>query len=384
MKPPKPFEIKLIASPKDYTPLREDFKVVGAFNPGVTSVKTDKGLETILYVRVAETPTKRITGKVLLPFFDIKNKERSPLVLDYDVMDIKDLKEIYKKDVIPKNGPSRLRHISLPRMVILDENRNIIERRQEPAIYPSWEYDRFGLEDVRITHFEDGRYFVTYATPHREFGVNSHILSTRNVRNPKSLERVTSDNTPRPEIRGKDAAIFPEKVPSPSTTEIIKKGKPEYGSFIRPNDFSDLSIPGVWVSYSPDLVHWGQNHRLTVSQNGEVTGTGSPPVKRPYGWLEAYHETTRENGKIKYVTKLMVLDLKEPWKILTLSSLFSEREDCRELLPEEGYMPNVEFTTGIIVDDGRTDFHKGICDEWSTLASYYTEDVDKFVKGNNP
>jgi len=34
----------------------------------------------------------------------------------------------------------------------------------------------------------------------------------------------------------------------------------------------------------------------------------------------------------------------------------------------------------LIVDDGRTDFHKGICDEWATLASYYTEDIDKFVR----
>ncbi len=85
MKPPKPFEIKLIASPEDYTPLREDFKIVGAFNPGVTCVRTDKGLETILYVRVAETPAKRITGEVSLPYFNINNKEGSPVKINYEV-----------------------------------------------------------------------------------------------------------------------------------------------------------------------------------------------------------------------------------------------------------------------------------------------------------
>ena len=376
---PKPFEIKLIASPKDYTPLREDFKIVGAFNSGGTSMKTDKGLETILYVRVAETPRKRIPGKILLPYFHIDNEEQPNFKLDYEIKDRKDFKKIGEKEVVPKEGPVILRHISLPRRVILDENRNIVERRQEPAIYPSWEYDRFGLEDVRITPFEDGRYFVTYATPHREFGVNSQILSTRNIKDCKDLERVTSDNTPRPEIRGKDAALFPEKVPSPSTTEMIKKGEPEYCSFIRPNDFSDLSIPGVWVSYSPDLVHWGQNHRLTLSENGEVTGTGSPAVKRPYGWLEAYHETTKKGRGTKYVTKLMALDLKDPHKILTLSSTLLERKDFRELLPRDGYVPNTVFTTGMIVDEGRTDFYSGVDDEWSTLASFYTEDIDKFV-----
>lgn len=380
MKPPKPFEIKIIASPKDYTPLREDFKVVGAFNPGVTSVETDKGLETILYVRVAETPTKKIPNKILLPFFKINNKERSPLEIHYDIIDKKDLKEIGKKGVMPKQGTSRLRHLSLPRIVVLDKNRNIVERRQEPIIYPAWEYDRFGLEDVRITPFEDGRYFITYATPHREFGVNSQILSTRNIKDSKDLERVTSDNTPRPEIRGKDAVLFPEKIPSPSTTEMIEKRGKLYTSFIRPKAFSYLSTPGIWISYSPDLVHWGQNHRLTESEKGEVTGTGSPPVKRPYGWLEAYHETTMEKGKTKYVTKLMTLDLKEPWKVLTLSSTLLERKDFRELLPKDGYVPNTVFTTGMVVDGGRTDFHSGIDDQWSTLASFYTEDIDRFAR----
>jgi len=381
MKPPKPFEIKLIASPEDYVPLREDFKIVGAFNSGVTSIKTDKGLETILYVRVAETPSKRIAGKLLLPFFHINNKERPPLEIDYDVMDREDLKKIGKKEVVSKQGHSRLRHISLPRMVILDENRNISERRQEPIIYPTWEYERFGVEDVRITHFEDGRYFITYATPHREFGVNSHILSTRKIKGFKNLERVTLDNTPRSEVRGKDVVLFSEKVPSPSTTEMIKKGEKVYASFIRPNDFNDLSTPGVWISYSPDLVHWGQNHRLIVSKEMEMTGTGSPPVKRPYGWLEAYHETTMEDHRTKYVTKLMALDLKEPWKVLTLSPTFLDREVFRRLLPKDGYVPNTVFTTSVIVDEGRTDFHNGIDDEWSTLASFYTEDVDRFVNG---
>jgi len=380
MKPPRPFEIKLIASPQDYTPFREDFKVVGAFNPGVTSVKTDKGLETVLYVRVAEAPLENRSDKVLLPFFHINNKEGSSLEIDCDVVDRKNLKKVGKKEVVPRQGTSRLKHFSLPRLVVLDENREISKRKQDPIIYPSWEYERFGIEDVRITSFEDERYFITYATPHREFGVNSYILSTKNIKNLKNLERVTSDNTPHSEVSGKDVVLFPEKVSSPSTTGMIKKGERLYLAFIRPNAFSELSTPGIWISYSPDLVHWGQNHRLTLSQTGEVTGTGSPPVKMPYGWLEAYHETTKEHGKVKYVTKLMTLDCKEPWKVLNLSPTLLERWDFRELLPKKGYIPNIVFTTGMVVDGERTDFYCGIDDQWTALASFYTEDINRFVK----
>ncbi|OGJ13298.1 hypothetical protein A3K82_01955 [Candidatus Pacearchaeota archaeon RBG_19FT_COMBO_34_9] len=382
MKHPKPFEIKLIASPEDYTPIREDFNVIGAFNPGVTSVKTDKGLETILYVRIAEKPAKNPVNKILLPFFHISNRESSPVNLDYDIVDKKDLRKIGKKEVVLKHGDSRLKHLSLPRMVVLDENRNISERKQEPIISPAWEYERFGIEDVRITHFEDGRYLITYSMPHRDFGVRSHILSARNIKDLRNLEGITSDNTPRPEIRGKDAVLFPEKAPSPLTTGIIKKGEEAYVSFIRPNDFSDLSIPGIWISYSPDLVHWGQDHRLTVCRNGEVTGTGSPPVKRQWGWLEAFHETTKIKGKINYATKLMALDLKEPWKVMNISDVLLNREDFRELLPKDGYIPNIVFTSGMVVDRGRTDFYQGIDDKWTAMASFYTDDIDKFAKAD--
>ena len=382
MKPPEPFEIKLLASPEDYSPLGEDSQVIGAFNPGVVSIKTEKGLETILYIRVAETPKERIPEKILLPYFHISNKENSPIKIDYDIVDRKDCKHpIHKKDVNLKQGHSRLRHVSLPRILILNEDRKIFERRQEPIITPSWEYERFGLEDVRITSFIDGRYLIAYATPHREFGVNSQILSTQNIKDSKDLERVTSDNTPRPEVSGKDVVLFPEKVQSPSTTELIRKEERVYATFIRPNAFSNLSTPGIWISYSPDLVHWGQDHRLTVSKDGEVIGTGSPPVKRPYGWLEAYHETTRDDkNKTKYVTKLMILDLEKPWKVLNLNSTLLERKDFRELLPKDGYVPNTVFTTGMVVDGRRIDVYSGIDDEWTTLASFYTEDIDKFAQ----
>lgn len=380
MKPPKPFETKIIASPEDFSPIREDFKVIGAFNPGVTTVETPNGLETILFVRVAETPQKRITGKILLPYFHILNEEQAPLKLDYDIADRKTFKKITKKEVIPKQGSVRLRHISLPRMVILNKDREISKLYKEPAISPSWEFDRFGLEDSRITHLEDGRYIITYATPHREYGVYSSILTSYNIKN-SGLERITRENTPHPEIGGKDVALFPTKVPSPSKTETIDKEQPIYTALTRPNAFPDLSTPGIWLSYSPDLVHWGQDHRLIQSEGGEITGTGSPPVKRPYGWVAAYHETTRDERKrTKYVTRLMTLDLEEPWKVLHKSPVFLHREDFRELLPEDGYVPNTVFTTGMVVDGNRTDFYHGIDDQWTILTSFYTKDIDKFAQ----
>jgi len=380
MRPPEPFKKKIIVSPEDFLPIGENFKVIGAFNPGVTTVKTLKGLETILFVRVAESPLEEISDKILLPYFHIPNEEQGSVAIDLDVVEIETLKEISKREVTLKQGTIRLRHISLPRMVILNEYGELSNKSQEPAISPSWEFDRFGLEDVRITYLED-KYMITYATPHREFGVSSSILTTNEIRNPLSLERITLENTPHPEIMGKDVALFPTRVPSPIKTETIDQGQPIYASFIRPNAFPDLSTPGIWISYSPDLVHWGQNHRLITSEHDEVTGTGSPPVQRPGGWIAAYHETTRnKKGRTKYVTRLMTLDLKEPWKVLHKSPVLLDREDFRELLPEDGYVPDTVFTTGLVVDGERTDLYQGIDDKWTTRTSFYTKDIDTFAR----
>ncbi len=383
MDTPKPFKIKLIASPEDFEPTRKDFRVVGAFNPGVATVETANGLETVLFVRVAETPKRRICGKVLLPFFHIKNQECAPLEIDYDITDRKGLKKVYKKHVVPKQGPTRLRHISLPRMVLLNEDGEISEMRQEPAISPCWEFERFGLEDVRITYIRKKGYFVTYVTPHRDSGVCTSLLKTRDIKNPLSLERVIRGDTPHPGSQGKDGALFSEKIASPAGTEIIRKGQKLYAALVRPDAHPDVSRPGVGVSFSPDLVHWGQSHRLITSEGDEVTGTGSPPVKRPYGWLAAYHETTRnKKGKTNYGTKFMVLDLKKPWIVLYKTPTLLEREDFRKILPENGYVPNTVFTTGMVVDEKRgiiTLYH-GIDDKWTALTSYYTKDIDKFAR----
>ena len=49
---------RLLLSPADLKPLRDDFEVVGVFNPGAIVV----GGEVILLVRVAERPRERRAG----------------------------------------------------------------------------------------------------------------------------------------------------------------------------------------------------------------------------------------------------------------------------------------------------------------------------------
>ncbi|KKL17045.1 hypothetical protein LCGC14_2489500, partial [marine sediment metagenome] len=150
-KPPKPFHTKIIASPKDFAPSSPDMKVIGAFNPGVTTI----GLETLLMIRVAEKYKGDERDYIHLPFFGIPNEEGIAPIIKFDAYSKEEIK-VNKKDIkLPSDNEgnertNRLRHISLPRIMRIDEN-GIIKREQKPALYPSWEYERFGMEDFRIT-----------------------------------------------------------------------------------------------------------------------------------------------------------------------------------------------------------------------------------------
>ena len=380
---PKPLERKVIASPEDYSPTSPNFKIVGTFNAGAVEIKNKKGnLENWLLVRVAQTPIQDNPNEIKLPYFKIPNEKNEKLELKFDAYSKERIIKETKKDVtIPgaKNQEPRYRmkHISLPMLLKLDSKGNIIERRQKPAIYPSYEYDRFGIEDLRITPFENGNFLLTYVIPHRKFGVSTMALITKDFKNYKTLSK---NNTPRPIITGvKDVIFFPEKIFSPSETGSIKKGKKIYAAYMRPNAFHEISEAGIWISYSPDLIHWGQEHRLTP-ENRPTTGSGTPPIKISNNWLAAYHETRKiKKNQNEYVTKIMMMDAKHPWSNFRSSDILETRKDYRELLLEDGYVEEVVFASGLTINDGIITIYSGIGDKWEAYSRYYAEDLIKFT-----
>jgi len=374
---PKSFERKIIASPEDYIPLSKECKVIGAFNPGVAQFKTEKGLETILMIRVAESPSYK--HPFWLPFFHIPNEQySSKLEMDFDKYSKRNIKEEHEEAIQLKDDTYRLKHISLPRLLRLNEKGEITERKQTPCLYPLWEYERFGIEDVRISSIKSKKYVITYVCPHRNFGVSTAFLMTKNF---QEFESIIKEDTPRPIIISiKDVAIFPEKVPSPYETDIIKKDDKVYATLLRPNAFDGISKPGIWVAYSPDLVHWGPPHRLTIPEKGEITGTGSPLIKLDGRWIGSYHEIIETKKRREYRVKLISLNKKYLWKDCKTSEVLLKREDYRDILPEDGYTKNVVYPTGMIINDEITSLFSGIDDTWTVMDKFYTKDIIKFIE----
>lgn len=95
-----------------------------------------------------------------------------------------------------------------------------------------------------------------------------------------------------------------------------------------------------------------------------LRGAGAPPLKTPYGWLLFYH--AMDNDWSKYKVGAMLLDLKDPTKILC-------RSKAPVLEPEEhyennGYKPGVVYVSGAVVKDGTLLVYYGGADSHVCVA----------------
>ena len=165
----KRLEHKIIITPKDIKPTREDFEVIGVFNPGAVRV----GDDIYLLVRVAEQPVERREGYFPFPRADIKKGETVIDWLEVKKEGMDDMRSYKLSD-----GTIRLTFISHLRLVKLDEKGfNITETDKKPTVFPEEDYEEYGVEDPRISEI-NGTYYITYVGVSGKTGVCTALLLT--------------------------------------------------------------------------------------------------------------------------------------------------------------------------------------------------------------
>ena len=142
--------------------------------------------------------------------------------------------------------------------------------------------------------------------------------------------------------QNKDVVLFNEKI----------KGK--YVAFHRPEGFFEFSRPSIWISYSPDLVYWGREKSILQprrdSWDSDRVGAGAPPIKTKKGWLLIYHGVRRKDDTTFYSAGAVLFDLKNPEKILARSPAKKPLIEPMKNYEKTGFMNNVIFPTGAIID----------------------------------
>jgi predicted GH43/DUF377 family glycosyl hydrolase len=137
----------------------------------------------------------------------------------------------------------------------------------------------------------------------------------------------------------KDAALFPRRIDG------------RWAMIHRPSPLRGFAH--MWVSYSPDLRHWGDHELLLEARDGAwwdagKIGLGPPPLETADGWLVCYHGVHSTSAGPIYRVGLALLDLDDPRKVL-------RRTDEWVLGPTAPYersgdVNKVVFPTGWVVD----------------------------------
>jgi beta-1,4-mannooligosaccharide/beta-1,4-mannosyl-N-acetylglucosamine phosphorylase len=154
----------------------------------------------------------------------------------------------------------------------------------------------------------------------------------------------------------------------------------------RPSDRGHTPFGDIFISQSPDLVHWGE-HRFVMAPNGgwqsTKVGAGPIPIETPEGWLMFYHGVLTSCNGFVYSFGAALLDLDQPWKVMYRTSPYL-------LSPQTYYecvgdTPNVVFPCATLYDPptGRIALYYGGADTVTALAFARLDEVIAYVKANS-
>ena len=170
----------------------------------------------------------------------------------------------------------------------------------------------------------------------------------------------------------KDAAVFPRRFSG------------RYAMIHRPVG-AGSSGAHIWLSFSPDMRHWGDHHILLPARRGawwdaNKIGLSPPPLETAEGWLIMYHGVRQTAGGCLYRLGLALLDLEKPWQVL-------RRSDEWIFAPEmpyerQGDVNGVVFPCGWILDapTGVIRMYYGGADSCVALATGQLADVLDYLR----
>ncbi|MFC1769349.1 glycoside hydrolase family 130 protein [Nanoarchaeota archaeon] len=316
---------KLLFTPKDIKPSIKDWKIVGVLNPAAIRRKDGK---ILLMLRVAEQHPQH--GKSM----------SCPIITSGDGFKTEKIHKTTIKGkmdnvLMLKDGTCRLTTISHVRQAILSKDGFYIESIDDhPTFHGTASEGQYGIEDPRITKIGD-KYVMTYVAVSINEGVSTALAISKDLENWKRKGIVFRE-------QNKDVVLFPEKI----------NGK--YVALHRPEGFFEFSKPSIWVSYSPDLVYWGREKSIIQprenSWESERIGGGTPPIKTKAGWLEIYHGVKKVRDRNVYSAGAVLLDKKNPEKILARSRPNKPLFFPKEKFEKKGFVSNTVFPTGIVPD----------------------------------
>jgi beta-1,4-mannooligosaccharide/beta-1,4-mannosyl-N-acetylglucosamine phosphorylase len=159
----------------------------------------------------------------------------------------------------------------------------------------------------------------------------------------------------------------------------------------RPSDNGHTPFGDIFVSQSPDMIHWGM-HRKVMGRGGDEhglwwqrtkIGAGPVPIETDDGWLMIYHAVLDTCNGFVYHMGAALLDLGDPSKV---------NYRCRNILlaPEvdyevSGHVPNVVFPVAALCEpeSDRLAVYYGAADTVTCLCFARLSELVAYIKENS-
>jgi predicted GH43/DUF377 family glycosyl hydrolase len=223
-----------------------------------------------------------------------------------------------------------------------------------PTLLPAADHpeEAWGIEDPRITYVAELERYVIAYTAYSRAGPGVSLATTKDF---VTFDRHGGIMMPE----DKDASIFPRRI------------KGHWVLVHRP--MSPLGAH-IWMSYSPDLRHWGSHCLVLAARRGawwdaNKIGLSAPPIETPEGWLIIYHGVRQTAAGCLYRVGLALFDLDKPEHCLQRggSWVFSPEATYER----EGDVGNVVFPCGFTLgsDNDTVNLYYGAGDTCIGLAT---------------
>ncbi len=236
-------------------------------------------------------------------------------------------------------------------------------KNPDPENYPE---EVWGVEDPRITWIPElEKYVIVYAS----FSSVGPLVSLALTKDFRSFERKGAVTPPD----DKDAALFPRRFGG------------HWALVHRPITDFPANRANIWISFSPDLKHWGDHAVVLEARRGawwdaNTIGLSPQPLETPQGWLIIYHGVRITTAGCLYRLGLALSDLDDPLKVI-------RRGDEWVFGPDEPYervgeVGDVVFPCGVIQDPktGEIRLYYGAADTTIALATANVNELLDWLK----
>lgn len=220
--------------------------------------------------------------------------------------------------------------------------------------------------DPRVVQIED-TYYIVWCDD-----MNGPSIGLGKTTDFKNFTRLPNPLMPY----NRNGVLFPRKI----------NGK--YHLLSRPSDSGHTPFGDVFISESPDLVHWG-NHKHVMSKGGSgwwqgtKIGAGPIPIETTEGWLLFYHGVSGTCNGFVYSMGAVILDIDDPSKVLyrTRDYLLTPEKNYETT----GFVPNVVFPCASLYDSdsGRIAIYYGAADTYTAIAFTKVDELIEYIKTNS-